>query len=534
MGGLVVTLKLCERRSRSLGLSVTQNKCLTHQTPVRVVFKLLSITAVLGPGRWSLRRASLRCMRSRLSLVLRSAGRLRGDRHLTYAESGRNTTPTTVNGRADHRDERVGAARALDGLLGTSKLRRTRDKSARRLRHVAQERTVFVSRGRATTDRASVAAAMNDGHLIVARILGRSLHSRRSLLLGLSRCRRPVLVPGWLLRLSLRRLLLLLRRLRRGRLTPSALLRVGTLRLPLGSRTVPSGVTLSRRLSPALLLLLLLRRLLRSLALLVSRLLRLWLLRLLLRLLLPRLRLLRRTLLPPLRRTLLPLLGRTLLLLLLRWALLLVLVLLLRWRRTLLLLGRRPLVRLRLLLLLGRLTPRRGALTPTVGVRWLQRVLRGALRRALRWRRMAVRDTAVLTPSHARLRRGLLMSLSWSHRTLARCERAVSNVRRRCAVLFRIDGLLQGSYGTRTGGQPRVVGVERPGVGVAIDGLLRLVLLLSRWRSLPRQVLGGSKLWLLRSVLTSRALSADLFDFVGPLLGGLGKEAIGVEEVIVA
>lgn len=472
-----------------------------------------------------------------------------------------------MHSRTDHGDQRVGATRALDGVLGAGELGRTRDEGARRLRHVLQQRVVLVGGRRAPADRASVSAGVGDHHLVVATSLRLTLlnNGGRLLLrlLRLSRRGGAVLVPGrllrlsWLLRRSLLRLLGLLLRLRLslelcGGLLGLLLLMglapllrrslVATLLLPLlRSRLVPTVAGATWLLSPSLLLLLLRRRLL---------------VLLLLRLLIGRLLGLL-GLLPLLRRTLL--LGWTLLL---RWA---VLLPLLGWRlllgrtllrrRSLLPLLRRgllllrgsllPLLRGRLLLLRGhllllrRLTPRRTALAPVPGMWCLLLNLGRALGRALRWRLVAVRGTTVLTPGSASLglrRRGLLLlGLHGSHGTLARRARSVARLGRRSAVLRRrVERLLQTSECTGTGGQSCVVGVEGAGVGGVLGGKLRLGLLLRRRRSLPKVLLGGSRLWLLRSALTSLALSAGFLDLVGPLVEGPRKKAVGIEQVVVA
>lgn len=545
---------------RSLHCQFSRDDIPTYQAPVRVVVELLGrvAAAVLRPGRWSLDRGGTGCMGSLSRLRVRL-------RDLAHAERGRGTRPTTVDGRANHGDERVGASGALDGVLGAGELGRTRNKGARCLGHVLQQRVVLVGRRRAAADRVGVTRTVADGHLVVAAGLGLTLlNNWRGLLLRLSRSR-SVLVPGGLLGLGrlllgrlLRRLLLLLLRsllrlslelsggllkllLLRSRLTPRALLRrrlVTALRLPLlGSRTTPS--VLSRLLSPPLLLL-------RGLLLLLRGLLRL---RLLVRRLLvlggsPVLSGVRRLLRG---RALLPLLGWTLLLRrsllpLLRWRLLGRRSLLLRrglllrrplpplLRRSLLL----PLLRRSLLgrrLLLGRLAPRGAALTPVSAVRRLLALLLSSLGRTLRRRQVAVRGTAVLAPAAGRLSLRLLLGLHGSNGALAGSERALGRLRRRRVILNRVERLLEACEGGRTSGQPCVVGVEGTGVGIVLD---ERRVLLRRRRSLPKVLLGGSRLWLLRRAVTSLALSAGFLDFVGPLVGRLRKKAVGVEQVVVA
>lgn len=496
---------------------------------------------------------------------MRGLGRLRVRlRDLAHAERRRRARPTPVDSRANHGDERVGASGALDGVLGAGELGRTRNKGARRLGHVLQQGFVLVGRRRAAADRVGVTRTVANGHLVVAAGLGLTLlDNGRGLLLRLSGSR-SVLVPGRLLGLSgLLLRLLLLRSLLSGRLrlslelsrgllrllllrsrvTPRALLRrrlVTALRLPLlGSRTTPS--VLSRLLSPPLLLL---RGLLLQRGLLLLRLL-VWRLLVLLRwsLVLSGMRGLLRG------RALLPLLGWSLLLRrsllpLLRWRLLGRRSLLLRrgllLRRALLPLLRRslllPLLRrsqLGRLLLLGRLAPRGAALAPVAAVGRLLPFLQSSLGRTLRLRRVAVRGTAVLTPAAGRLslRLLLLLGLHRSNGALTRSERALGRLRRRRVVLNRIERLLKACEGGRTGGQPRVVGVEGAGVGIVLD---ERRVLLRRRRSLPKVLLGGSMLWLLRSAFTSLALSAGFLDFVGPLVRGLRKKAVGVEQVVVA
>lgn len=399
---------------------------------------------------------------------------------------------------------------------------------------------------------------MNKGRLVVTS-LGRALNGRRRLLLRLSRRSRAVLVPGGLLGLDGLWLLLLLvlgwrslllellgllgpsllslelggRLLRwllllRGRLPPRALLSrrcVTALRLPL-LRCGATPTVLGPRglLTPRLLLLLLwLERLLRLLNLL-----RLLVVDLLLRLLLVSrlLRLLR-----------LLLVSRLLVL----WLLLVVLrrrvlcrvrrLLLRRCLRPLLrrglLLRRRLLVLLGLALLLGRLAPRSAALAPVATMRCELPLLRSSLGRPRGRRLTAVRDTAVLSPAAGGLTllrrlllglRRLLLGLSGSKRAPAGSEGALARLGRRRAVLSRVHGLLKVGERAGTGRQPGVVGVEGAGVRVVLERLLRRVLLVRRRRSLPKVLLGGSRLRLLRSVFTSLALSADFLDLVGPLL----------------